>query len=275
MGWGEYLVIADTPELGNAWEDLVRTQCPSVEVTALPALEPEYWAALFGVECSVVEVCNLCGRLTCAGCGPSMVVFVLDKAHVTACEGCLGHGPEHYAGPGPARGGPGPPGNGSWNGPGSGVEAHFPAFRPSKGSGTVGGQKGPENRKYAAPAGHRGAEVIPAHETEACCRVDALKAHGRKLAGESGALFVALALLMVISWGWEYPSLSWRFHAVVIMDTWAAGAYCIPLQYWLLPRMVNQSVERHRFTRDHPGPLPLRELPRVGSARARSFGGVG
>ena len=39
MGWGEYLVIADTPELGKAWEDLVRTQCPSVEVTALPALE--------------------------------------------------------------------------------------------------------------------------------------------------------------------------------------------------------------------------------------------
>ena len=72
-------------------------------MTALPALEPEYWAALFGVECSVVEVCNLCGRLTCAGCGPSMVVFVLDKAHVTACEGCLGHGHGHYTDPERAR----------------------------------------------------------------------------------------------------------------------------------------------------------------------------
>ena len=28
MGWGEYLVIADTPELGKAWEDLVRGQVP-------------------------------------------------------------------------------------------------------------------------------------------------------------------------------------------------------------------------------------------------------
>ena len=116
MGWGEYLVIADTPELGRAWEDLVRAQCPSVEVTALPELAPDYWAALFGVDCSSVMVCALCGRLVCPGCGPPVTVFVLAKSDghrvglgipvpvtVTACDGCLKHEPEHYTGPERAR----------------------------------------------------------------------------------------------------------------------------------------------------------------------------
>ena len=96
MGWGEYLVIADTPEQGRDWEDLVRVWCPSAKVTVLLALGPEFWAAIFGVDCAAVEVCDLCGKLTCPGCGPSMMVFLLPRGRVTACQKCLGHGIDHY-----------------------------------------------------------------------------------------------------------------------------------------------------------------------------------
>ena len=93
--------------------------------------------------------------------------------------------------------------------------------------------------------------MIPAPETEACCHMDTLRPHGRKLAGEGAALFYTLALLMVIGWPWEYRSLSWWFHAVVIMATWAAGVYVILLHDWLLPDLVKQSVARHHLTQDH------------------------
>ena len=66
----------------------MRAQCPSAEVTALPAPALEFWAAVFGVDCSGVEVCDLCGKLTCPGCGP-----------MTACQKCLGHGIDHYSDP--------------------------------------------------------------------------------------------------------------------------------------------------------------------------------
>ena len=97
MGWGQCLVIADTPEAGRDWLQQFRTQCPAAVATFLPDLAPEYWAAVVGVDCSGVTLCNLCGRLACPGCGQPVVVFVLAKSAVTACAACLGHGPEHYA----------------------------------------------------------------------------------------------------------------------------------------------------------------------------------
>ena len=91
------------PGAGQGLGGLVRAQCPSVEVTVLPALGPEFWAAVFGMDCPGVEVCDLCGKLTCPGGGPSMVVFLLPRGRVTVCQKCLGHGPDHYTDPDRAR----------------------------------------------------------------------------------------------------------------------------------------------------------------------------
>ena len=104
-------------------------------------------------------------------------------------------------------------------------------------------------------------------ERMTCPHVDALEAHSRKLSGEGGALFVALELLMLIGRPWENSSLSWWFHAVVIIGAWAVGLHVITLQYWVLPQLVKEAVQQYNDTQAHRGLYPcenaheLVELP--------------
>ena len=176
MGWGEYLVIADTPELGRDWEDLVRGQCPTAEVTALPELAPEFWAAVFGVDSPAVEVCTLCGRLTCPGCGPSMVVFVLEKAHLTACRRCLGHGIDHYFDPGRAR-------TARQQALSMARERHRSPFPGLSGlRGAWGALRGGKARKIEAGGPQRGPEAP--EEMMACSHVQFIRDHVADLLGQ-------------------------------------------------------------------------------------------
>ena len=110
-------------------------------------------------------------------------------------------------------------------------------------------------------------------EMMACLHVDALQSHSRKLSGEGGALFVALALLIVIALPWERYSLSWWFHALVIIPTWIACVCVVILRVRLLPDLVNRAVERHDFTRNHRDLYPCEDAHRWGPPEAGALEG--